>query len=61
MQGGEWAETSLIVETIPGLIAVMTPAGEVEHVNGQPKALLSLPEGLTWVHSTVGVAPWRIC
>jgi PAS domain S-box-containing protein len=25
----------LIVETIPGLIAVMTPAGEVEHVNGQ--------------------------
>src|SRR5215475_3942068 len=25
----------LIVETIPGLIAVMTPAGEVEHVNHQ--------------------------
>jgi len=25
----------LIVETIPGLIAVMTPAGEVEHVNRQ--------------------------
>jgi PAS domain S-box-containing protein len=25
----------LIVETIPGLIAVMTPSGEVEHVNGQ--------------------------
>jgi PAS domain S-box-containing protein len=25
----------LIVETIPGLIAVMTPTGEVEHVNGQ--------------------------
>ena len=25
----------LIVETIPGLVAVMTPAGEVEHVNGQ--------------------------
>jgi formate hydrogenlyase transcriptional activator len=30
------AETfRLIVETIPGLIAVMTPAGEVEHVNGR--------------------------
>lgn len=30
------AETfRLIVETIPGLIAVMTPTGEVEHVNGQ--------------------------
>ena len=25
----------LIVETIPGLIAVMTPSGEVEHVNSQ--------------------------
>src|SRR5688572_3895864 len=25
----------LIVETIPGLVAVMTPAGEVEHVNRQ--------------------------
>lgn len=25
----------LIVETIPGLIAVMTPEGRVEHVNGQ--------------------------
>jgi PAS domain S-box-containing protein len=25
----------LIVETIPGLVAVMTPAGDVEHVNGQ--------------------------
>ena len=25
----------LIVETIPGLIAVMTPEGEVEHVNRQ--------------------------
>jgi formate hydrogenlyase transcriptional activator len=25
----------LIVETIPGLIAVMTPSGEVEHVNGR--------------------------
>jgi PAS domain-containing protein len=25
----------LIVETIPGLIAVMTPTGAVEHVNGQ--------------------------
>ncbi|HEY2644899.1 MAG TPA: PAS domain-containing protein, partial [Galbitalea sp.] len=25
----------LIVETIPGLVAVMTPTGEVEHVNGQ--------------------------
>jgi len=25
----------LIVETIPGLIAVMTPGGEVEHVNRQ--------------------------
>src|SRR5580704_18816931 len=25
----------LIVETIPGLIAVMTPRGEVEHVNRQ--------------------------
>lgn len=24
-----------IVETIPGLIAVMTPRGEVEHVNSQ--------------------------
>src|SRR3954466_15945258 len=25
----------LIVETIPGLVAVMTPEGRVEHVNGQ--------------------------
>src|SRR5688572_24802836 len=25
----------LIVETIPGLVAVMTPVGEVEHVNRQ--------------------------
>jgi PAS domain S-box-containing protein len=25
----------LIVETIPGLIAIMTPSGEVEHVNSQ--------------------------
>jgi len=25
----------LIVETIPGLVAVMTPAGDLEHVNGQ--------------------------
>src|SRR5918996_1320923 len=25
----------LIVETIPGLVAVMTPEGEVEHVNRQ--------------------------
>ena len=28
-------EARLIVETIPGLVAVMTPAGEVEHVNRQ--------------------------
>ena len=25
----------LIVESIPGLVAVMTPEGSVEHVNGQ--------------------------
>ena len=28
-------EARLIVESIPGLVAVMTPAGAVEHVNGQ--------------------------
>jgi PAS domain S-box-containing protein len=28
-------EARLIVETIPGLVAVMTPAGQVEHVNRQ--------------------------
>ena len=33
MRGVSEESFRLIVETIPGLIAVMTPAGEVEHVN----------------------------
>jgi PAS domain S-box-containing protein len=35
MRGVSEESFRLIVETIPGLIAVMTPAGEVEHVNRQ--------------------------
>ena len=35
MRGVREESFRLIVETIPGLIAVMTPAGEVEHVNRQ--------------------------
>jgi PAS domain S-box-containing protein len=35
MRGVSEQSFRLIVETIPGLIAVMTPAGEVEHVNSQ--------------------------
>src|SRR6516225_10379621 len=35
MSGVSEESYRLIVETIPGLVAVMTPAGELEHVNGQ--------------------------
>src|SRR5205814_1318254 len=35
MRGVSEESFRLIVETIPGLIAVMTPAGSVEHVNRQ--------------------------
>ena len=35
IRGASEESFRLIVETIPGLVAVMTPAGDVEHVNGQ--------------------------
>jgi PAS domain S-box-containing protein len=35
MRGVSEESFRLIVETIPGLVAVMTPAGQVEHVNGR--------------------------
>jgi PAS domain S-box-containing protein len=48
----------LIVETIPGLVAVMTPAGDVEHVNRQVLEYFgrTLDELKQWV-STDAVHP----